>query len=326
MPRETEVKTKDGYDMTTLLMDGMETFEVYNEEAERPFREMFTHSVTSSSFQTDPYGDMEWDKIGEGEHLGTGTIDRYRQYMTVEEFGRALSWNRRYVEENGREELAAEFTELVEGYDKKEHNVIQQALFNAAADGSELWFDPPDKGAYSFSRSHDHTFTSTDELFYSDDYGTDSTSGNAHTPTQHIRRANAHLRHHDKDPQVAMVSSQFKEEFVDEVSWEADYHFPMANGLREQDLHDSNARVDGTVLMETPWLNDIGSSGYQFYVVADDDPIAFNEDAPVQLTRGEEGAPLTGPYQLFDAWGYARFGVKVTDPLSVVSVTADNLA
>lgn len=323
--RHTEVKTKDSYDLTTVLMDGFNTFDVYEEDVEKPFREMFTYSESERVFQTDNYGDMPWDEIAEGEHMGTGSTDDYERYMTVAEFGRALSWNRQYVERHTREELNRDFQQLVEGYDQMEHDKIMTQLFNSAADGSEIWFDPPDKGSYSFTKTHDHTFGTTDELFTDAFADSSYSAGTAHTPTRHIRVAANHLRHHQKDPQIALVSSQFAERFKDEVAWDASYHFPMANGIRENGLS-SDASVDGVNLVQTPWLNDSGGSTYQFYVIADDEPVARNEEVAPTLAANQSGAPLNRADQIFNSHGYARFGLATADPLSVVSVTADNLA
>lgn len=323
----TEVKTKDNYDLTTLLLDGFNTFELYRDEVERPFKELFTYQVSERVFQTDLRGDMEWDELAEGEHFGTGSMEREDEYMSVREYGRALNWNRHYIERHTREELNRELAELAQGYDKLEHERIMSHLFAGAADGTSIWFEPPDKGKYTFSKTHDHTFANTDELFVSDPYAPQDAgaAGTAHTPTEHIRRGNAHLRHHEKNPRVALCSSQFAEQFVDEVSWEASYYFPMAEGLRSRGLDEANSRVDGVTLMQTPWINDNGTD-YTFYVVSDDQPIAMNEEAPLQMVENNSQAPIIRTDQLYDAQGYARVGWKVTDPLSIVKVTADNLA
>lgn len=330
MATPTEIKTKDSYDLTTVLLDGMETFQKYNDEVDRPFKSLFTRSVSERVFSTDLRGDMTWDEVGEGEHMGTGSTERDDTFMSVSEFGRALNWNRQHIERSTREELNAEFTKLVQGYDKMERNKITTALMSGAHDGStdSLWFEPEDKGEYEFGRDHNHQFASTDDLFYNDEYGTDSTSGTAHTPTEHVRRINAHLRHHEKDPEIVLCSSLFKEEFIDEMAWEADYHFPEASGLRTDGLDEANARVDGTTLVETPWINDYTSPDgtYQLYGVSSDNPIAMNEEVPIQMVNGEAGPPINQADQIFNAHGYARFGLKVDDPLSIVSVTADNLA
>lgn len=329
MPRRTKVHTRDGYDLSDLLMEGIRTFEKYNEEAERPWLDLFTKQVSDGSIQQEADDRFAWDRLGEMEHMGTNTLGEGQEvYFTTNEYGTALSWNRGYVNKNGRDELAREFTALVEGYDKQERDKVQDALLNGAADGSELWFDPGERGDYAFDATHNHTFGSTDDLFANDPYGTDSSTGNAHTPTEHIRRANAHLRHHDKSPSIVLCSSLFKEQFIDEVSWEASYQFPEYEGLRTLSIKNADARVDGVTLVETPYINDHNTPDgeYTFHVVADDDPIAFWQNTEPQLVRNEQGAPITGPYQLFDAYGYADYGLMVEDPLSMVAVTADNLA
>lgn len=326
-PRHTQIRTKDNYELTDVLMDGFNTFDVYNDDVDKPFREMFTRSVSERVFQTDRYGKMPWDEIAEGEHMGTGSTEDFEQFMSVAEYGRALGWNRQYIERHTREELNRDFTKLAEGYDEMEHDMILAQLFSAAADGSELWFQPPDKGSYGFTKTHNHTFGSTDALFAEDEFTDQSyAAGAAHTPTKHIRVAANHLKHHQKSPRLALVSSQFAEQFKDEIAWEADYYFPMASDIRERGLSD-DAMVDGVRLMETPWLNDLETADqYQFYVVSDDDPIARNEEVAPTLAANESGAPLNRADQIFNAHGYARFGLAVEDPLSVVSVTADNLA
>lgn len=325
--KHTQILTKDSYDLTQIMMDGFEVFRFYNDEVEKPFREMFTQSVSDRVFSTDFYADMEWDEIAEGEHLGTGDGERFNRTMLVKEFGRALGWNRQHVERHSREELVERIEALVSGFDDMEHNAISQVLFNSAADGSELWFKPPSKGSYSFTRMHNHTFGGTDALFANDDFS-EGSAGTAHTAVEHIQQANAHLKHHKKTPAICLMSSQFKRKIVNEMSWDADYHFPEANGLRGTDLEQVNVRIDGIPLVETPWLNDLGTPDgeYTFYVVSSDNPVARNAEVEPEFVRDSTGAPLIRPDQLFTAHGYARTGYATRDPLSVVNVTADILA
>lgn len=323
---DSEIKTKDSYDLEEILADGFEIIRMYNEEVERPFRDMFTRTVTERQFMSDRPGDMVWPEIGEGEHPVTDSLgERSDITMFVKEYALALDWNRQYVERNGRDRLVREIRELVEGYDKREHKLIFDALKNSAADGSGLWFDPPDRGSYDFSDTHDHTFTSTSDLFGNPwaDQSYDTTA--AQTATKHVRVAANHLRHHGKRPRICLMSSQFAERFKDELAWEANYHFPMATGLRENGLSD-DARVDDVNLVQTPWLNDAGGGSYTFYIVSDDDPIAFNEEVSPTLARNEQGVPLNRANDLFNAHGYARVGLRTVDPLSVVKVTADSVA
>jgi hypothetical protein len=324
----TQILTKDSYDLEQLMLDGFEVFRVYNEEVEKPFREMFTQSVSDRVFNTDFYSEMEWDEIAEGEHLGTGDGEQFQRSMLVKEFGRALGWNRQHVERHGRSQLVERIEALVEGFDDMEHNAIQNVLFNSAADGSELWFTPPDKGSYEFDRKHNHKFGSTSALFDDDKYADSGayTADSAHTFFEHIQQANSHLRHHQKDPKASLISSQLKRYIVNEMSWDADYWFPEAENLRGASLEDVNVRIDGVPLIETPWLNDLGDSAeeYKFYTVAGN-PVARNAEVEPEFVRDDTGAPLIRPDHLFTAHGYARVGYTTKDPLAVVEVNADNL-
>ncbi|MFC6953775.1 hypothetical protein [Halorubellus litoreus] len=313
--RKRDLTTKDDVSLTELLIDGMATVDAFNDAA-RPFREMLATTVSDRVFTTAAHGDMTWHELAEGEHARTGDVTNEQVAFSIAKYGRSLGFTQEFIEDNPADEVLKRFRVLVEGALKKEHEVIFGTIQNGVADGSALWYDVPDYGAYTFSNTHDHTFADTNELFG---------DANPRSATAHIREANKQLRHHGKRPSYALISSEFAAEFVDELAWDATFHIPDATSLRSQALPENRIIIDGVTLMQTPWIADTGGS-YEFYVVSDEKPVAFHEARPVTLTQGANGGPVGEPGALIGAYGSARYGTFMADPLAAVKVNADNLA
>jgi len=108
----------------------------------------------------------------------------------------------------------------------------------------------------------------------------------------------------------------------DEVSWDAQYSVPMANGMRSADVQDLDIVIDGVSLVESPWM-----AGDKFYVTQaqNDSPIKFLEERPVQVTR-PNGAVVRSPGDLLGANAEADYGCRMADPLAAVEVTATKVA
>lgn len=306
-----EITTKDDVPLSDLLLDAVAEIELFN-EAQRPFRELLAQNVTERTFRVHT-GDMTWEELAEGEHARTGRMDSTEMAFSVKKYGRSLGYTQEFIEDNTADIVRREFQELVEGALSKEHEVLFDIVKDGWADGSNLWFDPEDYGAYEFSRSHNHSFADTQELF--------GGSG-AKTATAHIREANKEIRHHGKRPTVALMSSEMAGEFVDELAYNSDYHIPTAEGLRETALPEATMVIDGVRLLQTAWLTD-----NEVHVVAGDErPIYFHEARPVQLTQGENGGPVGDPGDLLGSYGSVRYGAAIADPLSGVKFYADDLA
>jgi len=306
-----EITTKDDVPLSDLLLDAVAEIEIFN-EAERPFRELMAQNVTERTFRVHT-GDMTWEELAEGEHARTGRLDSTEMAFSVKKYGRSLGYSQEFIEDNTADIVRREFQELVDGALQKEHEVLFDIVRDGWADGTNLWFDPEDYGAYSFSDTHNHQFADTQELFG---------GAGAKTASGHIREANKEIRHHGKRPTIALMSSDMAGEFVDELAYGADYHIPEAEGLRETALPQTTMKVDGVNLLQTAWLTD-----NEVHVVAGEErPIYFHEARPVQLTQGENGGPVGDPGDLLGSYGSVRYGAAIADPLAGLSFVADDLA
>lgn len=311
MPVNHEIATKDGVPLSEILDTVSGIVDIYN-QAERPFRDMFVESVDQQTFTQDPSGgEMTWEELAEGEAPRTGDVgESKRVTVRIAKYGRSLGYSQEFLEDHTEQQVLKRFRRMVEGAKEREEQTIFNALKDGIADGRELWYDVPDYGDYSFTNTHDHFFDDTDELFDND--GADDTAYPAH---RHIEEAKAHLTHHGfTGPFVALTSSSFKRALRDEISWDAQYHVPMATSMRSSDIQDLDIVVDGVRLVETPWI-----SGDEFYItqVQNDSPLKFYERRPVQITA-PNGGQVQHPGELVSASGSARFGVKMVDPIRAV--------
>ncbi len=306
-----EITTKDDVPLSDLLLDAVAEIDLFN-EAERPFRELLAQTVTERTFRVHT-GDMTWEELAEGEHARTGRLDSTEMAFSVKKYGRSLGMSQEFVEDNTSDIVRRQYETLVRGALEKEHEVLFDIIRDGWADGTNLWFEPEDYGAYTFDKTHSHTFADTEELFGDSD---------AHSATAHIREANKEIRHHGKRPTIALMSNDMAAEFVDELAYDAQYLIPEAEGLVSTALPDTTMRVDGVYLMQTAWLTD----DEVHVIAADEKPIYFHEARPVQLTQGEFGGPVGDPGQLLGSYGSVRYGAVIADPLAGVKFHMTNVA
>lgn len=307
-----ELTTADDVSLSEIFSDVLADVDLFNTAA-RPFRQLLTTDVNERVFRVHT-GDMTWEELAEGEHARTGRLDEKQMGFSVSKYGRSLGFSQEFIEDNPASLVQRQVRKLLEGAAQKEHEVVFDTLKNGVADGSELWFTPEDYGAYTFTNTHDHTFATTDELF--------GTSGTAYSLTAHVRRANRELRHHGMRPSLGILSSELAENFVDELAYDASYLIPEAEGLVSTALPDATIRVDGVTFLQTAHL-----TGDDAYIVAGDaDPIYFHTARPVQLTEGANGGPVGDPGALIGAYGSARYGAVMANPIAAVKFTADNIA
>lgn len=312
---DREIYTKDDVPLAELLDVAQTIIDVFN-EAERPFRDLFVEQVDQAQFTQDLPGEMTWELLAEGEHPRTGDIGQpFNMAMSVEKYGRSLGFTQEFIEDHTSEQVTKRVRELVAGHTEREETVIKDTLDAGIADGSTLWYDVPDYGGYTHSRTHDHKFMSTDELF--------GTSGTAYEPREHIEEAADHLRHHGRyGPFVALCGQPLVRKIKNDLSWDASYHIPWDSNLRSVDVHDLDITIDGVRLVQTAYI-----TGDEFYLtqVQNDQPLKYYEKRPVQLTS-PNGGQVNFPGELIGASGSARYGVKMADPLGAVYVKGDNFA
>lgn len=314
-----QLHTADGKDIDDLLEMARTLFDRYN-DAEKPFREMFAETVTEQTFyQEAEQDDVYWDNISEGEQPRAMRDEiEDGKWMTIrsDTFSKSLGMSQKFIRNTSSETIVRKLRRLLTGAKNTEEQLIYQTLQNGIIDGSGAWYDIKDYGEYNFDNSHNHVFGSTDDLF------ADSSDGTAHEAHEHIESAKRELSHHGLEgPFVALCSNGFKRSLRDEISWDAQYDIPMANGMRSSDVRDLDIVIDGVSLVESPWM-----AGDKFYVTQaqNESPIKFLEDRPVQVTR-PNGAVVRSPGDLLGANAEADFGCRMGDPLAAVSVVADNV-
>jgi hypothetical protein len=320
MATRHELYTADGKSLDDMLEKARTLIDGYN-AGERPFREMFAETVSEQTFyQEAEQDDVYWDEIAEGEQpRAMRTDENEGKWMTIRgtTYSKSLGFSQKYIRRTSSEEIVGKLQTLLKGAKNTEEQLIYNTLQNGIIDGSGAWYDVKDYGEYSFDNSHDHVFEDTDSLF--DDDGNDDTAYEAH---EHIEEAKRELTHHGMDgPFVALVSNQFKRDLRDEISWDAQYHVPMANGMRSADVQDLDIVIDGVSLVESPWM-----AGDKFYLTqaANGSPIKFLEERPVQVTR-PNGALVRSPGDLLGANAEADYGCRMADPLAATEVTATNV-
>lgn len=316
------VHTKDDVPLDELLDQTRRLIDIYNDQ-ERPFRDMFAEMVDQQTFYNFPQNaDTYFEELSEGEHPRTMIRDDREEtqlFIRDKKYGKAIGYTQDFVEKNTSERVLRQVEEMLAGADNTMRELVLSALRDGYAQGQDLWYDVPDYGEYTFSQNHSHEFLDTDSLF--DDDGTDDT---AYTPHRHIEEAKRELTHHGFDgPFAALISTDFKYSLRDEISWDAQYHIPMANNMRSADIHDLDIVIDGVRMVESPWM-----SGNDMWLtqVQNGSPVKIYEESPVRLRQGSEGGgPVQSPGDLLGANATARWGVKNVDPLRAVYVEATNL-
>jgi len=307
---QRQVTTKDDVPLEDLLGDMFEDIELFN-RAPRPLRELLAQDVTERTFRVHT-GDMGWEELAEGEHARTGRMESSEMAFSVKKYGRSLGYTQEFIEDNTADIVMREWQKLLEGAVDKEHEVLFDIVQDGWADGSNLWFEPEDYGAYEFDKTHNHVFEDTEHLFGDND---------SYTPTQHVRAANQELRHHGKRPGIALMSNDTASKFIDELAYDANYRIPEAEGLVSSDLEDNNLVIDGTRLLQTAWLTDD-----EVHVIASDErPLYFHTAREMQLTQGESGGPIGDPGALLGSYGSVRYGAVIADPLAGVKFNATDV-
>jgi len=335
MSPKPELKTKDDVPLYELGDYTMEMMDVFNEDASQGFIDMMSQEVSSRTFMART-GDMEWEEVAELEHARTGSLEEYQMAFNVDTYAKSLGFSREYIEDSPSELVQDHVTEVVAGGRDKMFDVTFDVLKNGIADGSQLWYTPDDHGAYSFSDTHNHTYTgmnnnanTSSKVLFSDT--------STHSPTEIVRELSGELTHHGMSPDVALVPKEMADLFIEERSsgHGANYYAPQAeNMLNTQFRDDSNDRIpiqpNGVTIMQTAWLRPDGNGEYPMYMYdSSENPVKRNTVRPMELTDNS-GAPVGGaggfrgdPGALLGTYGSTRFGVKFADPLAGTTVNVN---
>jgi hypothetical protein len=325
-----EILTKDDVPLWELGETSMEMLDVFNEEASRGFVDMFSREVDSRTFVTRT-GDLDWEEVAELEHARTGSIEDYQMAFSVDTYARSLGMNREFVEDSPRDFIEEHIADVVEGGRQKMFDVTFDVLRNGIADGSELWYQPEDHGAYSFDRTHDHVYTGLNNNA-SDTSNVLFDDTSSHEPTEIVRELAGELTHHGYKPDALITTKEMADYFVEERTegFGSQFHVPQAESLEENptDRPMEVVTVNGSAVMQTAWLKPDSNGDHPLYLYDTSvDPVYTNTVRPMEFTDNS-GAPVGGaggfrgdPGALLGAYGTMRFGSKFQDPLAGVELT-----
>lgn len=309
--------TKDGVPISDILAQGQAILETFNEDAPRVVRSLLGQDIDEQQFRV-YVGDMTWEELAEGEHPRTGDLASKEMAFSVKTYGRSLGMTQELIEDHSADYVLRRFDRLVEGALKAEHDVVLETVRNGWADGTALWFGATEYGEYSFSETHDHTFASTQELFERNG----ATDTDPHTVSEHILEMVEELEHHGKDATLALVGFDVAKALHKELTLDASYNIPVFERMRTSAFPDNGVEIFGVQVARSAYLDPT-----EVHVIAAEErPLYFHERRPVQITNGEYGGPVGDPATLLGAYGSARYGAIVADPLAGVKVeAADNI-
>ena len=309
-----EIHTKDDVPLTELAEKTENLIQYFN-EADKPFVDLFAQQVGQQTFLQDIEAEAEtWEELSEGEYPGTMTDtddDYYQMTIRTQEYGKSLGFTQKFLEKSTSDRVMDKVRAVIEAGKETEEQAIHDVIFNGISDGTEdLWYDVPDHGAYTFNRDHSHVFANTSELFG---------DSNTHAPHRHIEEAADELRHHGwTGRKVCLCSKEFKRTLRDELSWDAQYHIPQADGMRSSNLSEMTITIDGVDLLQTPYLR-----GDEFYVVnVNEKPVKEYVERPMQVTA-PTGGPALDPGDFVNSSGTMDFGVAMVNPLGAVHFKGD---
>lgn len=324
-----ELLTKDDVPLYELGDAALEMVEVFNDEASQGFIDQFSQEVGTRTFLART-GDMEWDEVAELEHARTASIDDYQMAFNVDTYAKDLGFTREYIEDSPAELIEDHVAEIIAGGEDKMFDVIFDVLKSGIADGSQLWYDPQDFGDYSFTNTHDHTYTGLNN-------GANDTSNvlfddnSSHTPTEIVRELSHDLSHHGYTADTAIVNQEFADLFVEERTdgFGSQYHVPQAENWVESDNREQTVRVNGVQIAQTAWLSPDTNDDYPIYLYdSTQNPVKTNFVREMEITDNS-GAPVGGaggfrgdPGALLGTYGTMRFGAVFDDPLAGVKVEA----
>lgn len=322
-----DLQTKDDVPLYEIGDTTLEMMEVFNEEASQGFIDRFTREVDTRTFLART-GDMTWDEVAELEHARTGELQDYQMAFSVATYAKDLGFTREYIEDSPSELIEEHVAELIAGGRDQMFNTVFDVLRNGIADGSQLWYDPDDYGNYTFTQTHNHTYSGLNN-------SSDDTSNvlfadtSSHSPTEIVRELQKELEHHGYEGDVLLCDQDFADYFVEEreSGFGSQFHVPAAERLTEERSPEDGLRVAGAEIMKTAWITPAGDGDHTLYLYdSSQTPVARNTVREMEITDNT-GAPVGGaggfrgdPGALLGTYGTMRFGTKFTDPLAGVKV------
>lgn len=318
--REPQVYTKDDVPLVEIAENAQKIVDYFNNEADVPFRDIFVDELDQQTFiqEINEARPDEFDRLSEGEFpsfQNDTSKPRYNELtIRAEEYGKAMGLTQRYVENATSEQVQRKVDEVVEGATETMMTTIFDVMFDSVYDGSgDLWFEVPDYGSYTFDQSHSHQIPDSQTLM--DDAGIPD-SGDGYTAGQHFEAAAEHLRHHGwtNGEKVALVSKDWKFKLKQELTYDADYHIPMASNLRNTSIREMDAYSPGGVtVIQSPWLTGDEFLLYDTGIM----PVKMYTERELQLTQ-PQGGPVMHPGDLLNGSATMSFGVACTNPLGML--------
>lgn len=323
-----EVLTKDDVPLRELADFAVQSLDVFNDEASQGFIDRFSKEVDERTFIARA-GDVSWDEVAELEHAQTSSpLQDYQMAFNVKTYAKSLGLSREFVEDSSRDRIEEHLSEIIAGGRQTMFDSLFSVLKSGIADGSQLWYDPEDHGDYSFSNTHNHTFTGLNNS--GDDTSNalfDDTSN--HTPTEIVRELSHELTHHGYEPDVALVNQEFADLFIEEKTdgHGSQFFAPQAENLVSSSIPDNALTVNGVDILQTAWLSPHSDGDYQIYMYdSGQNPVARNTVREMEITDNT-GSPIAGaggfrgdPGALLGAYGSMRFGTVFDDPLAGVKI------
>lgn len=322
-----ELKTKDDVPLYELGDFTLELMDVFNEEASRGFIDRFSQEVNSRTFLART-GDMTWDEVAELEHARTGSLEDYQMAFSVATYAKSLGFSREYIEDSPAELVRDHVTELVAGGRQKMFDVVFDVLKTGIADGSTLWYTPQDYGSFTFTDTHDHTYTGVNTATETDDQTRTLFSDTAdRSPTEIALELSKELTHHGYDPDTILTTRTLADKFVEERTdgFGSQFWAPRAENLEGQGFPRDGLRVRGMDTMSTAWLQagEFVTGEHPLFIYDSSvNPVKRNTVRAMEITDNT-GAPVGGaggfrgdPGALLGTFGTMRFGTKFGDPLA----------
>lgn len=319
--REPQIYTADDVPLTEIAEDAQKIVDYFNNEATMPFMDIFVEEMDQQTFiqEINEAKPDRFEKLSEGEFPGfqndTALPDYNELTIRAEEYGKALGMTQKFIENAQSDRVRAKVEEVIEGASETQMEDTFNVIMDGVYDGSGgLWFEVPDNGRYTFDDTHSHVVPDTTTLF-NDISGVPDDGSGSYNAQKHIEAAAEHLRHHGwtSGEKVALLSKDWKFKLKDELTHGADFHIPMASGLRGQDIRDVAPQIAGCRIMQTPYLK-----GDEFYVYDTGiKPVKLYNERELQMTQ-PGGGPVVEPGDIINSTATMSYGVAMTNPLGAV--------
>lgn len=318
--RDPQLYTADDVPLAEIVENAQKIVEYFNEEAEIPFMDAMVEQVDQQTFiqEVNEAKPDQFDRLSEGEFpsfQNDTSLPEYNELtIRAQEYGKAMGLTQRFIENATSDRVQDKVNEVVEGASETmmedTFNVIMDGIYDGAGD---LWFQVPDNGRYEFDDTHSHVVADTSTLM--NDVGMPDPNSNGYSAQEHIEALAEHLRHHGwtTGQKVALVSKDWKFKLKQELTYDADFHIPMAENMRAQGVRDMTPTIAGADVVQTPYLQNDEIIMYDAGI----QPVKQYIERELQLTQ-PQGGPVQHPGDIINGSATMSYGVAMTNPLAAV--------